>query len=191
MHYYCYQYFFLSSKFVLAYIVSITVSPNDTVCQLATVTFTADISGCASFTMQWKINGNNVAGATAATYTIISLVDGDQVSCEVSSLTCSGSPVTSNIILMTVISCTGINQIENNISFSFSPNPSNGIFALQTKTAKATDLTVTNTLGEKILEQKIVSENTQINLSKQPNGIYFVQMKSEKQILTKKLLLQK
>ena len=42
--------------------------------------------------------------------------------------------------------------------------------------ALVTLLTITNPLGEIIEEQRIISPKTEINLSSQPSGIYFLRL---------------
>ncbi len=84
--------------------VSVSVSPNDTVCNGTSVTFTATpTNGGTAPSYQWKVNGNNV-GSNSATYTSNVLNNGDAVTCEMtSSLTCaSPSSAISSAINMTV-----------------------------------------------------------------------------------------
>ncbi len=84
--------------------VSITVSPNDTICNGTSVTFTAlPTNGGVTPAYQWKLNGANV-GTGAATYTTSTLSNGDVVTCEMSSslLCVTAATVTSNSITMTV-----------------------------------------------------------------------------------------
>lgn len=81
---------------------SITAS-SSSICSGGSVTFTPVItSGGTSPTYQWKKNGTNVA--TGASYTTTTLVNGDVISCVLtSSLSCvTSSTATSNSITMTV-----------------------------------------------------------------------------------------
>ncbi|MDP4265066.1 MAG: BNR-repeat neuraminidase N-terminal domain-containing protein [Bacteroidota bacterium] len=82
--------------------VSISASPSNAVCSGTSVTFTAT-NNLPSSSYQWKKNGA-VVGGNSATYTDGSLVDGDQVTCTISSAaTCvSPSSAVSNIITMAV-----------------------------------------------------------------------------------------
>ena len=85
--------------------VNISVNPGNTVCQGTSVTFTAiAINGGATPTYQWKKNGVDVNGEVTNIYTTSSLVQGDVITCVMTtSLTCAtGSPASSNGITMTV-----------------------------------------------------------------------------------------
>ena len=53
------------------------------------------------------------------------------------------------------------------------------------------ELEVYNTIGEKIYAQEITSQKTEINLSSQRGGIYFVQLRSNEQTVTRKIILSK
>jgi len=84
--------------------VTITVSPNDTICDGTLVSFlaTATNEGAAP-TYQWKVNGSNV-GINANGYSSNSFVNGDVVTCVLtSSVMCVTKTMdTSNAINMTV-----------------------------------------------------------------------------------------
>ncbi|MEI8279022.1 MAG: T9SS type A sorting domain-containing protein [Bacteroidota bacterium] len=86
---------------------SIAVSPNDTVCAGAAVSYTATPSNAGSTpSYQWLKNGTVIAGATNSTYTYTP-ANGDSVQCiVVSSVPCAG-PALSNAIHM-VLSGTDI-----------------------------------------------------------------------------------
>jgi len=82
--------------------VSISATSNN-ICLSSSVTFTAvPVNGGSSPTYQWKLNGINV-GTNSATYITNTMVNGDQVSCQLtSSSICGVVPVSSNVIAMTV-----------------------------------------------------------------------------------------
>ena len=65
------------------------------------------------------------------------------------------------------------------------PNPCSGKFIVDAQG----ELTIYNTLGEKILSQNIL-DKTEIDLSNQPKGIYLVQINSEKASVTKKIVIE-
>ncbi len=99
--------------------VSITVSANP-VCQGANVTFNATpTNGGTAPTYQWKVNGNNVAGATSTSYSYTP-AQGDVVTCVMTSnQSCiNGNPATSNAITMTVNP-----QLAASVTIAASANP--------------------------------------------------------------------
>ena len=85
-------------------IVTITVAPNDTICDGTNVTFSTTVTnGGTTPGFQWRLNGNNVGGNTS-TYVTDTLKNGDVVDCILtSSETCVTKVMdTSNNITMTV-----------------------------------------------------------------------------------------
>jgi hypothetical protein len=84
---------------------NVTISTATTsICPGASVTFTSVvINGGVSPTYQWKVNGIN-AGTNSNTFTTATLVNGDQVTLQVtSSIAClAATPVTSNMITILV-----------------------------------------------------------------------------------------
>jgi hypothetical protein len=104
--------------------VSISASPSNIICAGTNVTFTASaVNGGTSPFYQWQLNGINT-GSNSSTYTSSSLISGDVVQCILTSAaTCaSGSPATSNSIIMTV-------NPNMPLSVSVSASPSNVICA--------------------------------------------------------------
>lgn len=83
-------------------------------------------------------------------------------------------------------SSVGVNEINNEYSNIIYPNPSSGIFIIEAKG----DLEIYNVMGEKVFSQKLVTDKTEINLSNQAKGIYFVQIKSGEQIISQKIIIQ-
>lgn len=84
--------------------VSIAASPGTTICSGTNVTFTATpTNGGTTPSYQWKLNGVNV-GSNSPTYSNNALVNGNTVSCVMTSnASCvTGSPATSNTLTMSV-----------------------------------------------------------------------------------------
>lgn len=77
---------------------------DKSICEGTSVTFTATpVNGGTAPTYQWKVNGSNVG--TGSTYTTMTLVNGDEVECVMTSNLpgAINNPATSNTITMTVI----------------------------------------------------------------------------------------
>ena len=69
------------------------------------------------------------------------------------------------------------------------PNPSNGVFNLKTDKAENAQIKIYNMYGEYIYEQNFKSSNQQIDLSSQPNGVYFLQLKTAAGNSIKKVII--
>lgn len=81
---------------------SIATQPaNQTVTAGQQAVFSVEVNGTAPFTYQWRKDGQNINGATGATYTIASTVSGDAAAYSVV-VTNSVSSVTSNNATLTV-----------------------------------------------------------------------------------------
>jgi len=81
---------------------------------------------------------------------------------------------------------TGINEFPHNHHIGIFPNPSSGVFTITEKG----ELSIYNSKGENIYREIINSEKTEIDLSKQPKGIYIVSLKqNSKTIKTGKLII--
>lgn len=71
---------------------------------------------------------------------------------------------------------------------SITPNPSNGLFTVKTNT-KNTSIRIVNLVGEVVLvENTQANTNLNVDLSNQPNGIYFIQLNNGKETITKKIV---
>jgi hypothetical protein len=91
----------------------------------------------------------------------------------------------------------GTGSLENGSSFSIFPNPTHGLFTLSGLTGTS-GIEVYNSIGEKILSEKIIATETRIDgsagltidLSNEPKGIYFVQVVSERKSGTQKIIIE-
>lgn len=83
----------------------------------------------------------------------------------------------------------GVNELKNNNnSFSIYPNPTNSIVNIDAK--EMTSVSIFNTLGEMVYTQNKISTNSlQINTSQWSKGLYTVQVNSNNQSITKKLIV--
>jgi len=117
---------------------------------------------------QWYINGVAVAGATNATYITSTLVDGQVITCSVTSSDPCTSPKTgaSNSIRASVGSgLTDANKALN--EFRLMPNPNTGDFTISGILKKYGDgnvsISITDMLGQTIFKKTVVVTNNVIN----------------------------
>ena len=73
-------------------------------------------------------------------------------------------------------------------SIIVSPNPSTGIFTLESAT-KILSVEITNALGVFVLSQQINSDKATIDLSNQANGIYFITVQTNEGAVKKKVVI--
>ena len=91
----------------------------------------------------------------------------------------------------------GIDNKQAALAFSVQPNPSNGIFNLNIGSFRDDVVTVKlfNMLGNVIYDEKDIPVNgklnRQLNLSNQPEGIYFMTVKGKESTTTQKVLIRK
>ncbi|MCX6269088.1 MAG: hypothetical protein NTW16_17330, partial [Bacteroidetes bacterium] len=116
---------------------SITVAASaNPVCVGTSVTFTATaVNGGTAPEYQWKVNGEDVTGATSTTYNFLP-VTGDMITCTLSSnaICPTGNPATSNTITMTVSQILPVvvtiaasaNPVCSGTSVAFTATPENG-----------------------------------------------------------------
>ena len=86
---------------------------------------------------------------------------------------------------------TSVPVLTNETGLHVYPNPNNGIFTLIANEGKQVQLSITNVVGKTIYSLQITSEKTEIDLSHQCKGIYFIQVNSEKGNSIQKLIIHK
>ena len=76
-------------------------------------------------------------------------------------------------------------------NFNIFPNPSTGKFTVQQNNPNNNEIRIYNVLGQKVYEnlQPVQSEN--IDISSQPEGVYFLNIKSESAILKQKIIINR
>ncbi|MBI3509990.1 MAG: T9SS type A sorting domain-containing protein [Bacteroidetes bacterium] len=164
--------------------VVVTVNPSPTV----TITPSLDTICVGESVILSASPNTNYLWSTSATTSSISVAPTTTTFYSVSSTGANGciGMDTANIIVLT---CTGVSQLENNNDFIIYPDPSNGIFNLNSQTANG-EISVCNVLGEIIFQSKINSPISTIDLSSQSSGIYLMTVKTEKKSFTQKIIIQ-
>jgi len=85
---------------------------------------------------------------------------------------------------------TGVHKISN-LTFDIYPNPTIGKITIHSS-ENISEIGVTNALGEKVYQStNSITQQPTIDLSSEPNGIYFLQLKTERGIASKKLIINK
>jgi len=84
---------------------------------------------------------------------------------------------------------TTVTPQESNSDIKISPNPSSGLFTLQS-TEEITVLEIYNVLGEKVYKSEMQNLKYEINLSAQAKGIYFVRVQSGENVSTQKIIIE-
>lgn len=82
------------------------------------------------------------------------------------------------------VSCNSVSE------FAIHPNPSEGVFSIEGGEQNS-EILITDALGKVILETKITGDRTEIDLSTQQNGIYFVKVVSGSGISSEKIVINK
>jgi hypothetical protein len=155
----------------------ISTSPGINIVTGTPVTFTANTTNCAKPAYTWKLNGLTIPGATGNTYTSSTLVNGDEIACELTcNDTCPNPKVQKKQVKMLVTN--GVAKLINESDITVAPNPNNGIFTISTQAeiAEKYNLQVYNNLGQSVYKTQTIilgnGNNKQIDLSHLPAGIY-------------------
>ncbi|HEX8515013.1 MAG TPA: T9SS type A sorting domain-containing protein [Bacteroidia bacterium] len=90
-----------------------------------------------------------------------------------------------------VAGATSINKNTTDLAIHVSPNPSAGMFRVNVNNSVKALLTVYNITGAIVFEKTITNDNQLIDLSAEANGSYFMTVKTEKETITKKLIINK
>jgi hypothetical protein len=87
---------------------------------------------------------------------------------------------------------TGIKNNLINTGINLYPNPSNtGVFNVNLENSSKAILTVYDMIGNQIMSKEVHSGNQTIDLSDHSNGNYFVRIISDKETITKKIIVNK
>lgn len=81
----------------------------------------------------------------------------------------------------------------NNSDWNLYPNPTDGVFTLDIPNPdwQPAQVYLINSVGQVILSQAIQTEQTQLNITELPNGLYFVRLRTPNGELTKSIILSR
>ncbi|MFN4235200.1 MAG: T9SS type A sorting domain-containing protein [Bacteroidia bacterium] len=139
------------------------------------------LSSSAATSYQWYLNGSPINGATSQTYTATQ--NGIYT---VETTDSNGCTASSNPINVTTI---GINEAEGNMNVFVFPNPASGYFTIQLDNETLYyNITVTSVTGNIIYMQNNISGNQFIDCNNWASGMYLINVQSEKNIKTFRLV---
>ena len=84
-----------------------------------------------------------------------------------------------------------VGELEVESTIFIYPNPTKGIIEIQLTNVKDFNYTIVDVVGNVIAKEKVFGSKTTINLSNRALGFYFVTIDSEKESVTKKVMLTK
>jgi len=163
--------------------VSVTVYPNPTISAVPDRTLicageTATLTASGAVNYNWLPIASGATISVSPTITTTYTINGSTLP------GCTGS----NTLTLNVSPCTGITEGElNNLGFDIYPNPFTNKLTLVNSSEVETHIWIYDILGSLVYKNKI-SEKTEINLSKQVPGIYFIRLENDKGTLTKKII---
>jgi hypothetical protein len=146
-----------------------TITANDTV-----------LTSSSQTGNQWYLNGNIISGATSQTYTVTQ--NGYYTVVVTDSNGCSNTSEPYNYTTV------GMAELPKNIDISIIPNPNDGQFRIKINSYNYKEIRILNSLGIVIYQSKI--GETEINLSQQQKGLYFIEIKMQEKVYYKKFIMQ-
>ena len=163
---------------------TISLSPNDEMNGNDGSINLTILNGAAPFTFDWDNDGtgdnddsNDLFNVGAGTYTV-TMTDGN------------GCSVTDQATIGTQV---GIVELDSD-QFTIYPNPTEGIFSVSISEeihASKAFLMVTDGLGRRIIDQQIDDQKTDVDISKEQNGIYYVKIINDNGVYVQKINLNK
>jgi hypothetical protein len=97
-----------------------------------------------------------------------------------------GSPINKNVYYNENVSENMI--INNNSEIHIYPNPNSGLFTIKLENLSEGTIQIMDINGSLVYSKNIKNKEFEVNIQEQPAGIYFIQVKSGKKIITKKII---
>ena len=175
--------------------VTITADPPGQLKPWQLVKFTAVANNAGSDPKyQWKRNSQNVAGATAFTWSANNLSHNDTVTCEVTSSIWCANPPTAMSNRIDVNIALGIDEVNGESSVHIYPNPNNGRFSLLLTSSQGGGtyhVEVVNAIGQVVYRSQITNPASEIILPAVASGVYLLRVSGEKISTTARILIER
>jgi hypothetical protein len=159
---------------------TITAAGPTTFCAGGSVVLNANTG--TGLTYQWKKYANNIGGAINSAYTATTA---GKYKCTVTNS--NGCSKASNAITVNVPCRVG--ELEES-SFEIYPNPSSGIFKVVNGENEYATLEIKDVTGKLIYSLQLLDQETEIDLTKYPAGIYMAFLKTDYSTQMKKLIIR-
>ncbi len=164
---------------------TVVVNPNPAIPVIAQIgnAISNTVSGT---TYQWYLNGVIQPSKTTQNITITAAQNGNWNVVVSNTFGCSS---TSNVLSTNV----GINELAQSVSVAVYPNPNNGLFTVEIKSASSQKLTlrIFDVTGRVVYAAKTISkEKFTINMSDKAKGVYFLQLNNGTDIVSRKLIVE-
>jgi hypothetical protein len=133
----------------------------------------------------WESVGNSAFSAYTAFYTSLAFSPIGQ-----SYIAYQDWSVEGNATVMYYNAPVGINEIQES-GLSLYPNPASKVITIEiTGEFIKSHLSITNIEGQELIAQAISESKTQLDISRLPNGVYFVRLANDKSIKNGKIIKQ-
>jgi hypothetical protein len=158
------------------YTIIVTSQPSCSTCCDGVASISSLNSSCMAYNYSWS-NGassqttSNCCAGTTYTATITGSCGTEVQVCSVSFMT------------------TDINHFSKENKIKVSPNPSSGSFVIEPNTSETQILQIFDVTGKMVLNQNI-NGKTNIDVSNIDNGMYFIQVKTNENISTQRIIVQ-
>ena len=146
-------------------------------------TFTYVVTNTTGSTYEWQVIGGAIAADNGNSVNIMWSVDGFGSLCvtETATNACPGDEVCLNIMV-------NVNDIATESNFNIYPNPTTG--NVQIQNAQNSTIEILNIAGKSIKTINATTQNTEIDLSTEPKGLYLVKVTTANGVTTQKLILE-
>ena len=81
------------------------------------------------------------------------------------------------------------NSFQQSQKINIFPNPNNGSFSIEIPDYRTAELNMYSNLGKLVYSQKLSSKNELIQLDNLPIGIFILEIKTEKELLLEKVII--